>query len=264
MEHAQKFTSTRRGSLLFGVLAAVIAGALIVVYVNRYRNSVRAQGSPVTVLVASSAIAKGTSGQTVAAKQLFTVTTVRQSQLVNGAISDPSSLIGKAASQDIYAGQQLTAADFSASATALPSTLTGVQRAITIPLDPAHGMIGQLQAGDHIDVYAGFNVVAVGSNGIPLTGGQSTPAVKLIMQDIEVLGVANPKAGLGAGSANVTLNVTATQAAQLAFASDNGKIWLALRPSSGATTSPPALVTAETILLGVPSVTVERSLGGHR
>ena len=68
MEHAQKFTSTRKGSLLLGVLAAVIAGALIVVYVNRYRNSVRAQGAPVTVLVASSAIAKGTSGQAVASK----------------------------------------------------------------------------------------------------------------------------------------------------------------------------------------------------
>jgi Flp pilus assembly protein CpaB len=265
MEHAQKFTSTRKGSLLFGVLAAVIAGALIVVYVNRYRNSVRAQGAPVTVLVASSAIAKGTSGQAVASKQLFTVTTVRQSQLVNGAISDPSSLIGKAASQDIYAGQQLTAADFSGSATALPSTLTGVQRAITIPLDPAHGLISQLQAGEHVDIYAGFNVIAVGTNGVPLAGGQSTPALKLIMQDIQVLGVSGAKSGLGAsGSSNVTLNVDATQAAELAFASDNGKIWLAIRPSSGATTAQPALVTAETILLGVPPVTVERSLGGHR
>jgi Flp pilus assembly protein CpaB len=248
MEHAQKFTSTRKGSLLFGVLAAVIAGALIVVYINRYRNSVRAQGAPVTVLVASSAIAKGTSGQAVASKQLFTVTTVRQSQLVNGAISDPSSLIGKAASQDIYAGQQLTAADFSGSATALPSTLTGVQRAITIPLDPAHGLISQLEAGEHVDIYAGFNVIAVGTNGV-----------------IQVLGVSGAKSGLGAsGSSNVTLNVDATQAAELAFASDNGKIWLAIRPSSGATTAQPALVTAETILLGVPPVIVERSLGGHR
>ncbi|MGZ4413618.1 MAG: Flp pilus assembly protein CpaB [Gaiellaceae bacterium] len=266
MEYAQKFTSTRKGSLLLGVLAAVIAGALIVVYVNRYRNSVRAEGAPVTVLAAASTIAKGTTGQTVASKSLFTVTTVRQSQLLNGAISDPSSLIGKAASRDVYAGQQLTAADFSASATALPSTLTGTQRAITIPLDQAHGLIGQLQAGEHVDIYAGFNVVAVGTNGVPLAGGQSTPAIKLIIQDVQVLGVSNPKGGLGAssGSSNITLNVNAAQAAQLAFASDNGKIWLALRPSSGATVARPALVTAETILLGVPSVTVQRSLGGHR
>jgi Flp pilus assembly protein CpaB len=265
MEHAQKFTSTRRGSLLFGVLAAVIAGALIVVYVNRYRNSVRAQGAPVTVLVASSAIAKGTPGQTVASKALFTVTTVRQSQLLSGAISDPSSLLGKAASRDIYQGQQLTAADFSGNATALPSTLTGIQRAITIPLDPAHGLIGQLQVGDHVDVYAGFNVTAVGTNGVPIAGGQSTPALKLIMQDIPVLAVSGAKGGLGAtGSSNVTLNATAAQTAELAFASDNGRIWLTLRPSSGATPVKPSLVTAETILLGVPPVTIERSLGGHR
>jgi Flp pilus assembly protein CpaB len=271
MEHAQKlistqkFISTRKGSLLLGVLAAVIAGALIVVYVNRYRNSVRAEGTPVTVLVASSAIAKGTSGQTVASQQLFTVTTVRQSQLLNGAISDPSNLIGKAASRDIYRGQQLTAADFSASATAIPSTLTGHQRAITIPLDPAHGLTGQLQAGEHVDVYAGFNVVGVGTNGVPQAGGQSTQALKLIMQDIDVLGVSKPNGGLGAaGGANVTLNVNAAQAAQLAFTSDNGKIWLTLRPSAGARPSQPALVTANTILLGIPPVIVERSLGGHR
>jgi Flp pilus assembly protein CpaB len=266
MEHAQKFTSTRKGSLLFGVLAALIAGALIVVYVNRYRNSVRAQGAPVTVLVASSAIPKGTSGQTVAAKALFTATTVRQSQLLNGALSDPSSLVGKAASQDIYAGQQLTAADFSASATALPSTLSEGERAITIPLDPAHGLIGQIQAGDHVDVYAGFNIIAVSAAGIPLAGGQSTPALKLIMQNVQVLAVSTAKSGLGGGggSSNVTLNVNAQQAAELAFASDNGKIWLSLRPSSGATDTRPGLVTAETILLGVPSVNVTRSLGGHQ
>jgi Flp pilus assembly protein CpaB len=265
MEYAQKFTSTRKGSLLFGALAALIAGALIVVYVNRYRESVRAGGAPVTVLTAAAAIPKGTSGQTVAAKAMFTATTVRRSQLLNGALSDPSSLIGKAASKDIYAGQQLTAADFSASATALPSTLSEGQRAITIPLDPAHGLIGQIQAGDHVDVYAGFNVVAVSAAGVPLAGGQSTPALKLIMQDIKVLGVSSTKSGLGGtGSSNVSLYVNAQQAAELAFASDNGKIWLSLRPSSGATDTRPGLVTAETILLGVRSVAVTRALGGHR
>jgi Flp pilus assembly protein CpaB len=264
MESAQRFTSTRKGSLLLGVIAAVIAGALIVVYVNRYRNSVRAQGAPVTVLVASSTIAKGTAGQIVAAKFLFTVTTVRLSQLLNGAISDPGSLVGKAASRDIYAGQQLTAADFSGRATSLPSTLTDAQRAISIPLDPAHGLIGQIQVGDHVDVYAGFNVVAVGTNGVPLAGGQGTPALRLIMQDIPVLAISSSKSGLGAtGNSNVTLQVNDLQAAELAFASDNGKLWLALRPSSGAKPSRPAIVTAETILLGVPPVTVEKALGGR-
>jgi Flp pilus assembly protein CpaB len=243
----------------------VIAGALILVYVNRYRQTVRAQSAPVSVLVANTTIAKGTPGQTVAAKSLFSVVTVAQSQLLNGAISDPSTLIGKAASRQIYSGQQLTAADFSARATGLPSTLTASQRAISIPLDAAHGALGQLQAGDRVDVYAGFNVIPVGPGGVPLAGGQGRPALRLIMQGIEVLAVSNPPSGAIAstGSSNVTLKVNDQQAADLAFASDNGKIWLALRPSSGARASLPAFVTAETLLLGIPPVTVQRALGGR-
>jgi Flp pilus assembly protein CpaB len=249
------------------VLAAVIAGALILVYVNRYRDSLRTQSAPVTVLVANTTITKGTAGKIVAAKSLFTVTTLRESQLLNGAISDPSSLIGRAASRDIYKGEQLTAADFAGSATSLPSTLTDTERAITIPLDAAHGLIGQLHAGDHVDVYAGFNIVPVGPTGIPLAGGQGRPALRMIMSNIPVVTVSGSKAGgvvaAGPNSSNVTLKVSGEQASELAFASDNGKIWLSLRPSSGAAAIRPELITAETLLLGIPPITIAHALGGR-
>ena len=49
MEAAQKLISTRRGTIVLSVIAALIAGGLILVYVNRYRDSVKAQGAPVTV-----------------------------------------------------------------------------------------------------------------------------------------------------------------------------------------------------------------------
>ena len=52
--------------------------------------------------------------------------------------------------------------------------------------------------------------------------------------------------------------------AQLAFASDNGKVWLSLRPAVGAKTSPPGVVTIETLLLGIKPVTAVRSLGGRQ
>src|SRR5262249_5592718 len=136
--------------------------------------------------------------------------TIRESQLLNGAISDPSSLLGRAASRDIYKGQQLTAADFSASATSLPSTLTGEERAISIPLDAAHGLIGQVRAGDHVDVYAGFNTVPVGPTGVPLQGGQGRAALRLIMQNIPVVSVSSGKPGVVTGTAaasDVTLKV---------------------------------------------------------
>jgi hypothetical protein len=70
--------------------------------------------------------------------------------------------------------------------------------------------------------------------------------------------------GLGGGSqeANVVLRLSDEQAAQLAFASDNGKIWFSLRPQSGASPAAPSFVTLETLLLGVKPVTVVKSFGG--
>ena len=64
------------------------------------------------------------------------------------------------------------------------------------------------------------------------------------------------------GSTNVSLAVDDVKAAQLAFASDNGKVWLALRPSAGAKAAKPGIVTIETMLLGVPPVQVLKSVGG--
>jgi pilus assembly protein CpaB len=264
MELTQKLISTRRGSMILAGAAAAIAGLLTLVYVGRYRESVRAQGTPVTVLIAKSSIPKGTPGSVVASKAMYSAATIRQSQLLEGAISDSSGLVGRAASRTIYPGQQLTAGDFATSATSLSSTLTDSQRVVTIPTDAAHGLVGQLQAGDRVDVFAGFNVVPVSSNGTPLAGGQARPMLRLMMQNIEVVYVSSTGGNVTqAGSSSVSLKVSDTQAAKLAFASDNGKIWLALRPPSGAKPSRPDAVTAETILLGIRPLTVVKAFGGH-
>src|SRR5262245_42704808 len=116
MEAAQKLISTRKGTIVLSLIAALVAGGLILVYVKRYRDSVKAQGAPVTVLVARQAIPKGTAGNVIAAQDLYSATTLRQSQVLNGAFSDASSLRDKVAAQDIYPGAQLTASDFAPAA----------------------------------------------------------------------------------------------------------------------------------------------------
>jgi Flp pilus assembly protein CpaB len=217
----------------------------------------------VTVLVARESIPKGTSGTVLASKALYTATTMRESQLLEGAISDPSSLQGRVATKEILEGAQLTSADFAAAGDSLAADLSDRQRVVSIPLDAAHGMIGQVEAGNRVDVYAGFNVIPLDRTGRPINGGQARPMLRLIMSDVPVVAVGE-KASTGSGSTNVSLKVDDEKAAQLAFASDNGKVWLALRPSAGAVESRPGLVTVETMLLGVPPVKVLQSLGGNR
>lgn len=265
MEFAQRLVTSKRGSLTLAIIAALLAGVLVLVYVKRYRDSVAAQSAPVTVLVAKSQIPKGTPGRVVAAEGLYTVSTIRESQLLEGAVSDPSSLAGRSATADIYPGQQLTVADFSKQATSVSSTLTRGQRVVSIPFDPAHGATPDLQVGDHVDVYADFNVEPVGASGLPTTGGQTQSILKLIMQDIPVIGIKSSSAGVGAnGGDEISLEVDGVQAGELAYAADNGKLWLSVRPAAGGTATPPTLVTAQTLLLGVKPLAMERALGGGR
>ena len=251
MEHAQKLLSTRAGTVIIAGGAALLAGVFILVYLNRYRSTVKAQGAPVTVLVAKKLIPKGTTGVAAYAGGYFARETIRESQLRDGAFSDVASLRTLVATQDVLAGQQLTASDFTGSAKGLASTIAGAQRVIDVPLDSAHGMIGHVQTGDRVDVFVGLNV--------SLQWTQGYPVIKLLAQGVPVVEVAQKPAGFGGnstGTTNVSLRVSDRQAAALAWASDNGKIWLSLRPPTGARPSPPGITNAATILLGVPPVSL--------
>jgi Flp pilus assembly protein CpaB len=261
MQLATRLVSTRRGTLLAALLIAMLAGASILLYLNSYRDSLKAQGGVVTVLVAKQTIPKGTAGSVVAAKDLYTVTTIRESQLLEGAISDPATLRDKVATREIFEGAQLTAVDFGAAGDSLAATLTDRQRIVSVPFDSAHGLIDGIEPGNRVDVYAGFNVTPVGLDGRPMDGGQARPMLRLILSDVPVLELGEKASG--SGKTNVSLGVDDLDAARLAFASDNGKLWLALRPSAGAKASRPAIVTVETLLLGVPPVQILKSLGGR-
>ena len=90
--------------------------------------------------------------------------------------------------------------------------------------------MGVLGAGDRVDVYGGFQVQS--------PSGTSVPVMRLLIPNALVL-----RAGAGQGAslgssggqgANVLLAVDDAQAGTLAFASDNGKVWLVLRPTNAA------------------------------
>jgi Flp pilus assembly protein CpaB len=248
--------------------AAVLAAVILLVYLKHYRQSLSDANQPVRVLVATRLIEKGMSADLIASSRALEETTVPQKELEAGAVADLSTVRGRVAVDNVYPGQQLTTADFSlASTDALATKLTGDDRAIAIPLDSSHGLIGNVRTGDRVDVFAGFDVQAVNHDGVPVSNsGQARPVLRVIMRNLLVLSApAAAKAGLGAtGDQNVVLRASPQQAANLAFASDNGKLWLVLRPRAGAEPAPVTLVTAETLLLGVSPVIALHTLGGRR
>ena len=52
MQLGTKLISTKRGTIIVAAAAALLAGILILIYLNGYRSSVKAEGAPVTVLIA--------------------------------------------------------------------------------------------------------------------------------------------------------------------------------------------------------------------
>lgn len=255
MQHilSHRLFSTRGGTILLGGIAALLAGVFVLVYLNNYRQSLKSSSAPVTVLVAKTLIQKGTTGNYVGTAKLFVPTSVPADRIQTDAISDPSQFRDRVAVNDVFPGQQLTTADFSLSAVAVFSTkLAKDQRAVAVPVDSAHGLTGAIQAGDHVDVFVGFNQVR---------GSTNRPVLKLLMPNALVLASAGQKSGISSVSAsNVILRTNYQQAAQLAFAADNGRIWLVLRPAANVTPTPPEMVTVESILFGVKPVTVQGQL----
>jgi Flp pilus assembly protein CpaB len=248
-------------------VAAVLAAAVLLAYLHQYREEVKASSEPMTVLVAKGLIEKGTPGDVVGSDGLFQVTTAPRSELKDGAIADPATLRGKVAVADVYPGEQLTAGSFSATgADAIGNTLSADERAITVAVDAAHGMVGQIQDGDHVDVFAGFNVKKLRADGTPDRNAQERPVLKLLVENVVVLEAPAAKAaGVGGEqTVNITLRASDADAARIAFASDNGKVWIVLRPRAGAEPTRPDLVTVETVLFGAEPVAVARSFGSGR
>ena len=131
-----KVTQSRGWTLALGIAAAALAAILLIAYLVQYRSSVNDSTAPTPVLVAKNLIPKGTSGTVIAEKQLFQAATLAKDDLKVGAISDPAYLNGRVAVADIFPGQQITTADLSAGLTdAIPTQLTGIQRAVAIPVE---------------------------------------------------------------------------------------------------------------------------------
>jgi pilus assembly protein CpaB len=258
VQATRKLLSTRQGTLGLAVLAGLLAIAALLAFMGGYKRNLDKGAQPVTVLVAKGEMPKGSSGDLIAKKGLFQATGFKRDQVEEGAITDPASLRGLVAVREIVPGQQLTIADFAKPSDPVLSKLGDDQRAISIPLDSAHGMIGDVQAGDHVDVYAGFQVQSDGA-------GRPRPILRVLLQDVEVLkapAASEKNKGLAGGASqmqNVVLRVSDQDAPGLAFSLDNGKVWLVLRPQAGAVSAKPTLINLERLLLGMDPLPVDGS-----
>lgn len=241
--------ASRRGAIALALACAVAAAVILLVALSQYKQSVSTANKDETVLVATSTIQKGTSADVIAQEQLYRPTPILVKNLAPGAIVNAAALHGEVAVQNILPGQQLTAADFVPAASGVVGQLEPGQRAVSLQLDQQHGLVGDVEPGDHVDVYGDYNTTQ-GGNGATPTSASAT-VVKLLIPNALVLKVPAASSGIGGGgtSGTVVLAVSDNQVAPLDFTAENGKVWLALRPGD-ATGSPAGLTTMNTIVFG--------------
>jgi len=225
--------ATRRGALMLALVCALAATGVLFFALGKYRHAVSTVPKQDTVLVATSDIKKGTEGSLIASQELYKVTPVLVSQVSAGAIINATALNGRIAANNIFPGQQLTAADFSTAASiGVAAQLTPTERGVSLTLDGQHGLGAVLQTGDHVDVYGSYTV-------------RGTIIVSLLVPD--ALTLKAPSASTTSGS--VLLGVNMLLAPRLLWMADNGKVWLVLRGFNAVDASP-SITGPRSLILG--------------
>ncbi len=98
--------------VLLSVLLSMALVAALSFAAGVYLDVGEDETAPTPVLVANRTIEAGTPGTIVAAKEMYTPTTLPKKEVLEGAISDPTFLRGRAAAVNLLPGKQLTATDF--------------------------------------------------------------------------------------------------------------------------------------------------------
>jgi Flp pilus assembly protein CpaB len=242
----KQFLSTRRGAYAVALVAAALAGLVLLVFIDRYKEEVNAGIAPAPVLTADRLIPRGTAGNEVISGKLFRPTAIAADNIQPGAVTQAADIQGKVAVRDVLPGEQITAADFAAVGDPIRSRLTKIERAVQIPIAKINGLLGILRPGDRVDILAAFNSQLAAT-------GTGTPTLQPLVRDKRIMAV---------DGQSVILETTDKEGAKLAFAADNAKLWFLLRPPVGAKDSKPSTISQDSLKPFEVTVTSEQTDNG--
>jgi Flp pilus assembly protein CpaB len=237
-------TTNRLWHVVAAVGLALLAVLLTTFYVTNYKRHVQHGESQVTVLVAAKDIPVDTPGSELLSGGWLTKETVARRQVVPGAVSSPEQVRGLIATNEIFAGEQVTRHRFGTpSERGVRAQLKGTQRVVQVSGDQNQLMAGTLRAGDHVDIVGGWER---DQNRIRVS--------RVIVRDALVLEApATPKGGGGGlapqGGYDAQFRITDAESQKLEWMIAHGKDWrVEIRPAADAANSPRWHETGETML----------------
>jgi Flp pilus assembly protein CpaB len=231
-------TYRARNTAIAGALAAA-AVLLTMVYVHNVKNDAQEDSSLVKVMVAVRDIVAGTPGSEAALQPRE----VPRRSVVPGAVDSKAAVAGLVATDQIYAGEQVTTNRFAPLAEqGIVGQLKGTQRAIQIPGSAEQLLAGTLRVDDRVDV--------VGN--IRYRTGVQHATTRVVLRDIRVLQAPDePTSDSSLGSSDdfsAILALTDAQAQKLFWVTQNGSWSLQLRPNVRPKDSPDSAETTESML----------------
>jgi Flp pilus assembly protein CpaB len=244
------------------IALAVVAALLTTFYVTNYKKSVQSGEEAVTVFVAARDIPIGTAGSDVVDRKWIRSEEIDRRNVVPGAISDPTQIEELAATQPLFAGEQVSTSRFRPlQEQGLRAKIKGNVRAIQLPGDEHQLLVGTLKTGDRVDV--------VGSWKFP--EDKQIHFSRVLLRDVLVLqaaqeGKVESRLASGANSPfSVKLAVTDRQSPTLFWITQNGDWSLQLRSVVDAADSPEAVEHAGSLLKdGLTAGQLRRELNANR
>jgi pilus assembly protein CpaB len=225
------------------VILAAFAGLLTIVYVTSYKRHVQNGEKNVTVLVAARDIPAGTTGAEVVEQHYLTNETIARRAVVPGSISKPDQLNSLVVTQQIFRGEQVTTRSFGTSTElGVRAQIRANERVFQLSGDDNELLAGTLKDGDHVDVVATWNVPESATNHVS----------RVILRNLLVLKAPDAPSGgskitTPGGSSSVQLRVTDSQSERLLWATENGKLYLELRPPADSRDSAASVQNALTM-----------------
>jgi Flp pilus assembly protein CpaB len=235
--------------IVIGVAVFILGAGLVVVSLHTHSsNSTSAEetaslGSRTPVVVVTSPVAAGTSGETLIESKAVALQQVPAKQYSSDDLTSMSALEGQTIVHALAPGTPLSASDLSADAGPLAPPAGDESIALTLG-SAQSGLAGYLQPGDNVDIWG---------NVIKTTGGGNlpNPCVSLVAPKVEVLDVSDVVPAYRSDPSStcrtvpttetVLVAVTPQQAPALVFYASNEQLYLV---ASGQTTVPPSSVCA--------------------
>jgi Flp pilus assembly protein CpaB len=216
----------RLRNVLIALVFATIAVTITFLYAASYRKHVNSQGQTVHVLVAARDIPVGTPSASLLADGFAKLAPIPRSAEVPDAVAGVTALRGLAVSQQIDAGEQVSARRFAATAAkGIQADLSGSLRAVEIAGAEQQVLSGTLEAGERVDFVASLAVPE---------GGQ-VHETRIIARNLLVLTAPSPSSSAkitapGQEAIPVVLAMTDSQARAVYHVVAYGNWWLMLRP----------------------------------